>query len=87
MVRGELVTRRFLAERSLRPANQQGSLPELLVASSVNLKCSIAGKNTALLSTILRSLPPQRQAWSPSHGRSGWASQTQPQSSHSRHRI
>jgi hypothetical protein len=48
MVRGELVTRRFLAERSLRPANQQGSLPELLVASSVNLKCSIAGKNTAL---------------------------------------
>ncbi|WP_210165389.1 hypothetical protein, partial [Bradyrhizobium sp. URHD0069] len=28
-------------------ANQQGSLAELLVASFVNLKCSIVGKNTA----------------------------------------
>ena len=50
LVRGELVTRRFLAERSLRPANQQGGLPELLVASSVNLKCS--GKEYSIVQGI-----------------------------------
>ena len=56
-----------------------------ILALAIALMLALAPGVASAQMALIAPAPPQVQAWSPSHGRSGWASQTQPLSSQSEH--